>query len=154
MIALLQLDRKPKLGRIRRGSKELAPSVVSWFRSNRRDFPWRDTKNPFRILIAEVLLRQTQANRVVGPYFHPVTTYPDPASRAEPDVDGLRQMRTAGVAKLGQSKVSRIYTAELDDFVQYVRSLDIRSASVEARKNRGLLGITDVNKLGWSRSIA
>ena len=76
---------------MRRVGQELASSVVSWFRSNGRDFPWRDTRNPFHILIAEVLLRQTQANRVVGPYIHLVATYHDPASLAEADVDGLRQ---------------------------------------------------------------
>ncbi len=88
---MLQLDRQAKTGRKRRVSQELATSVVSWFHCNGRDFPWRDTRNPFHILIAEVLLRQTQANRVVGPYVHLVTTYPDPASLAEADVDGLRQ---------------------------------------------------------------
>ena len=87
---MLQLDRLPKRSRIRGGSKEFATSVVSWFRSNGRDFPWRETRNPFHILIAEVLLRQTQAARVVSPYIHLVTTYPDPSSLAEADVDALR----------------------------------------------------------------
>ena len=76
---------------MRRFSQEFATSVVSWFRYNGRDFPWRHTRNPFHILIAEVLLRQTQAARVVGPYIHLVITYPDPASLAEADVDALRQ---------------------------------------------------------------
>ena len=76
---------------MRRVSQEFAISVVSWFRCNGRDFPWRDTRNPFHILIAEVLLRQTQAARVVSPYIHLVTTYPDLASLAEADVDALRQ---------------------------------------------------------------
>ena len=89
---MLQLGQQPKKGRIRRDSEEkVASSVVGWFRSNGREFPWRDTRNPFHILIAEVLLRQTQAARVVGPYTHLVTTYPDPASLAEADVDALRQ---------------------------------------------------------------
>ena len=88
---MLQLERQPNKGRTRRGSKEFSTSVVSWFRCNGRDFPWRDTTNPFYILMAEVLLRQTQATRVVGPYIQLVTTYPDPASLAEADVDGLRQ---------------------------------------------------------------
>ena len=65
--------------------------MVSWFHSKGRDFPWRDTRNPFHILIAEVLLRQTQAARVVGPYIHLVATYPDPGSLAKADVDALRQ---------------------------------------------------------------
>lgn len=51
-------------------------------------------------------------------------------------------------------RISRIYTAELTDYVQYVRTLDIRPASVKGKRNRSRLGITDVNKLGWSRSVA
>ena len=65
--------------------------MVSWFRNKGRDFPWRDTSNSFHILIAEVLLRQTQAARVVGPYIHLVATYPDPGSLAKADVGALRQ---------------------------------------------------------------
>ena len=61
---------------------------------------------------------------------------------------------TPGTAELGESGVSRIYTAELGDFVQYVRSIDIRASSVTGKKNRASLGIADVNRLGWSRSIA
>ena len=66
----------------------------------------------------------------------------------------VTKMRTAEVADLSQSRINRIYTAEFGDFVQYVRSLDIRPARTEGRKNRAALGITDVNELGWSRSIA
>ena len=63
-------------------------------------------------------------------------------------------MKASGSSGADQSKISRIYTAELGDFVQYARPLDIRPASVEGKRNRASLGITDVNKLGWSRSIA
>ena len=63
-------------------------------------------------------------------------------------------MEVSGPAEPGQPKISRIYTAELGDFVQYARALDIHPASVEGKRNRASLGITDVNKLGWSRSIA
>ena len=90
MSAMPQLDRQPKRGRLRRAGEEFAASVASWFRCNGRDFPWRDTRNPYHILIAEVLLRQTQAARVVDPYIYLITTYPDPASLAEADVDALR----------------------------------------------------------------
>ncbi len=91
MSAVLPQGRQLENGRERRVGQELSISVVTWFRSNGRDFPWRDTRNPFHILMAEVLLRQTQAARVVGPYTHLVTTFPDPASLAEADVDALRE---------------------------------------------------------------
>ena len=64
------------------------------------------------------------------------------------------QVREAKVTGLSQSKIKCIYTAELGDFVQYNRSLDIHPTRIEGRQNRAALGITDVNKLGWSRSIA
>ncbi|MYA50685.1 MAG: hypothetical protein F4045_05870 [Chloroflexi bacterium] len=88
---LFPLDRQPKRGRIQRVRNELLTSVVSWFRSNGREFPWRETLDPFHVLIAEVLLRQTQSARVVGTYTHLVAAYPDPASLAECNVDDLRK---------------------------------------------------------------
>lgn len=36
-----------------------------WFQETKRDFPWRKTKDPYRVLISEVMLQQTQASRVV-----------------------------------------------------------------------------------------
>lgn len=91
MSAVLQPRQQPRGGRSRRSGQELSASVVSWFRSDGRDFPWRRTRNPYHILIAEVLLRQTQAARVIGPYVHLVSTYPNPASLAQADVGALRQ---------------------------------------------------------------
>ena len=74
-----------------KSSLAFSQSVVNWFRANGREFPWRHTKDPFHILIAEVLLRQTQAQRVVDPYIELTTMYPDAESLSLADVDDLRQ---------------------------------------------------------------
>jgi A/G-specific adenine glycosylase len=66
-------------------------SVVTWFRSYGRTFPWRNTSNSFHILIAEVLLRQTQAWRVVEPYLELIERYPNPQTLAEADTIELRK---------------------------------------------------------------
>lgn len=42
--------------------------VYEHYRKHGRNFPWRRTKNPYRILISEVMLQQTQADRVLGKY--------------------------------------------------------------------------------------
>ena len=65
--------------------------VEDWFAQNERDFPWRQTSNSFHILIAEVLLRRTQAQRVVEPYLHLVERYPDVQDMAAADVTWLRE---------------------------------------------------------------
>ncbi len=69
----------------------LAELVVAWFRENGRAFPWRETTNAFHILVAEVLLRQTQAHRVAEPYAELVARYPDPESLGRAEVASLRQ---------------------------------------------------------------
>jgi A/G-specific adenine glycosylase len=47
-----------------------------------RDLPWRRTRDPWRILVSEVMLQQTQANRVVAPYLGFVAQFPTPEACA------------------------------------------------------------------------
>ena len=40
-------------------------AILDWFRKNgRHDLPWRQTTNPYRILVSEIMLQQTQVDRV------------------------------------------------------------------------------------------
>jgi A/G-specific adenine glycosylase len=48
--------------------KEFQSKILSWYKINKRDFPWRRTTDPYNILVSEVMLQQTQAQRVV-PYY-------------------------------------------------------------------------------------
>jgi A/G-specific adenine glycosylase len=43
-------------------------TVYGHYRKHRRDFPWRHTTDPYRILVSEIMLQQTQTDRVVGVY--------------------------------------------------------------------------------------
>jgi A/G-specific adenine glycosylase len=69
---------------------KLQKAVIGWYMSNGRDFPWRNTNSKFEILIAEVLLRQTQADRVRKPYLTLISKYPNPQGLAKADVYKLR----------------------------------------------------------------
>src|SRR6476620_5320039 len=40
-------------------------AVLTWFAVNGRDLPWRHTRDPYAILVSEVMLQQTQVSRVV-----------------------------------------------------------------------------------------
>lgn len=42
--------------------------LLRWFEANQRDLPWRRTRDPYRILVSEVMLQQTQVDRVI-PYY-------------------------------------------------------------------------------------
>jgi len=43
--------------------------LLDWWQANRRYLPWRRTRDPYRILISEVMLQQTQVDRFI-PYYH------------------------------------------------------------------------------------
>ncbi len=55
---------------------------MAWGRTNRRSFPWRETDDPFRVLVAEVLLQRSRGNTVAVIYERLFTRWPDPASLA------------------------------------------------------------------------
>ena len=57
--------------------------VTQWFDSNHRDYPWRNTRDPFRVLIAEMMLRRTRADQVKEVYDKLFAEYPDAKSMAE-----------------------------------------------------------------------
>ena len=46
----------------------LRQNLLSWYDRNRRDLPWRDEPDPYRVWISEVMLQQTQVTTVV-PYY-------------------------------------------------------------------------------------
>jgi len=58
-----------KLQRIRKG-------ILGWYGANRRPFPWRETRDPYRILLSEIMLQQTQADRVSVLYPKFLSKYP------------------------------------------------------------------------------
>lgn len=55
-------------------------SLIAWGRSNFRAFPWRLTDNPYRVLMAEVMLHRTQAAQVTPVYERFIESYPDEAT--------------------------------------------------------------------------
>src|SRR3712207_3750765 len=54
----------------------LRGSLISWFRENGRDLPWRRTRDPWRILVSEVMLQQIQVKRAIPFYERFLERYP------------------------------------------------------------------------------
>jgi A/G-specific adenine glycosylase len=45
--------------------QELQRELLAWFSRNRRRLPWRETRDPYAILVSEIMLQQTQVSRVI-----------------------------------------------------------------------------------------
>ena len=56
--------------------------LLAWFSQNGRDLPWRETKDPYAILVSEVMLQQTQVERVIPRWLAWLARWPTPAALA------------------------------------------------------------------------
>jgi A/G-specific adenine glycosylase len=72
-------------------------SLLAWFEANGRDLPWRRTHDPYAILVSEVMLQQTQVDRVVPRYLAWLERWPTvDALAAAPAADVIREWQGLG----------------------------------------------------------
>lgn len=51
-------------------------SILSWYKTNKRDLPWRSHPTPYHVLVSEIMLQQTQVSRVIEKYNEFLTQFP------------------------------------------------------------------------------
>ncbi|MEP6679899.1 MAG: A/G-specific adenine glycosylase [Chloroflexota bacterium] len=56
--------------------------LLSWYRHEHRDFPWRHTRDPYAVLVSEIMLQQTQASRVAERFPRFMARFPTAAALA------------------------------------------------------------------------
>lgn len=87
-------------------SNLLPQLVLEWFSLNGRSFPWRESREPYHIIIAEILLRRTQAKRVVDSYLKLIKEYPNPEALSKADLQELHEIfRPLGLVKRAETLV-------------------------------------------------
>src|SRR5688500_11036961 len=61
--------------------------ITTWYRTNKRDFPWRNTTDPYKIWVSEIILQQTRTEQGL-PYFRKfIEIFPDILSLANASED-------------------------------------------------------------------
>jgi len=84
----------------KRKSSRFVSLLLKWHEENRRLFPWRANPDPYVVLLSEILLQRTPANRVAGflPKF--VEKFPNPESISRTNVQNLQLfLRPMGLKK-------------------------------------------------------
>ncbi len=72
--------------------KQFQTKILAWFAKNKRDLPWRRTRDPYKILVSEVMLQQTQVSRVMSKY--------EAWLKAFPTVEKLAKAKISEVLKM------------------------------------------------------
>jgi A/G-specific adenine glycosylase len=71
--------------------------LLTWYRRHGRDLPWRKTDDPYHILVSEIMLQQTQVDRVLPKYAEWLEKYPSlHALAAAPEGDVTQTWRPLG----------------------------------------------------------
>src|SRR5258708_7315044 len=71
--------------------------LLGWYRQHGRDLPWRHTANPYHILVSEMMLQQTQVDRVLPKYHEWLGKYPSlEALASAPEDDVAESWRPLG----------------------------------------------------------
>ncbi len=69
----------------------LTKRILAWYSQNKRNLPWRKTRDPYKILVSEIMLQQTQVSRVVEKYKQFLKLFPT--------AQALAHAKTADVLK-------------------------------------------------------
>jgi len=76
---------------------EFSDNILIWYGENRRDLPWRNTKDPYLIWISEIILQQTRVSQGYDYYLSFVSRFPDVCSLASaPEDEVMRYWQGLG----------------------------------------------------------
>ena len=73
---------------------DFSKEIINWYRQNKRDLPWRNTRNPYKIWLSEIILQQTRVAQGLAYYLKFIAHFPT--------VQDLAQANEETVLKLWQ----------------------------------------------------
>ena len=79
----------------RRRKRYFQQALLEWAKSNLREFPWRKNRTPYRVLVAEVILRRTTSKAASRVYEEFLKRWPDVRSLASADIRELEEFLKA-----------------------------------------------------------
>lgn len=104
--------------------------LLAWYARHGRDLPWRRTRDPYRVLVSEVMLQQTQVDRVIPKYAQFLRRYPTLAALARARLGEVRRLwyplgynaRPVRLRQLAREALAR-YGGRLPDSAEALRRL-------------------------------
>jgi A/G-specific adenine glycosylase len=66
--------------------------LINWYQQNKRDLPWRETRDPYKIWISEIILQQTRVAQGLEYYYRFIETFPNVVSLAQAPEDQVLKL--------------------------------------------------------------
>jgi len=130
--------------------------VVKWYEQNKRDLPWRETRDPYKIWLSEIILQQTRVNQGLPYYLKFVEKFPDVgalAAASEQEILRLWQglgyyTRARNLHKCAQEVVSNhgaIFPQSFEELKKLVGIGDYTAAAIASIAYRENVAVVDGN---------
>jgi len=110
--------------------KKFQKRIWDYYKKHKRDLPWRNTHNPYHILVSEFMLQQTQVQRVILKYEQFVDAFPDIHSLSQAPFrkilsiwKGLGYNRRALHLKLCAQKITDDYSGDIPQSTDLLKKL-------------------------------
>ena len=110
--------------------RRLQRRLLTWYAGHRRALPWRETRDPYHILVSEVMLQQTQVERVIPKYHEFLGRYPTLAHLARAETADVTRawyplgynVRPVNLQGIARETLAR-YAGRLPDDAAALRSM-------------------------------
>jgi len=66
--------------------------LKTWYKENKRDLPWRNTRDPYHVWVSEIILQQTRVGQGLDYYLRFIGAFPDLESLASSSIDGVLKL--------------------------------------------------------------
>jgi A/G-specific adenine glycosylase len=119
--------------------REFHKKLLKWYKKNKRNFHWRYNKEPYKVLISEVLLQKTNAPKVEPVYNKLIRKYPTPES--------LQRAKITDVKKI-MKDLGLLYRAER--LISIGKTLTANYKGAVPSKREQLLGLRGLGKYAAS----
>lgn len=97
-LSMLENDNLSDEQIVYRKLRMLRRNLLRWWKDNKRSYPWRNTRDPYKVLAAEVLLHRTRADQVVPLFSALMDQYPSITTLAQAERADLETLlRSAGL---------------------------------------------------------
>lgn len=93
--------------------------LITWGKKNFQKFPWRETRDPYAILVAEIMLHRTQVKQVLPVYINFIKRFPDILSVCQADEISI----LTSIKGLGLNWRARLFKEMADDICEKYQSI-------------------------------
>ena len=138
--------------------------LINWYNHNKRDLPWRKTKDPYKIWVSEIILQQTRIEFGIKYYNKFLKRYPDVkklANSKEIDLmkiwEGLgyysRAINMLKTAKIVLNSFNGVFPLEYEQLIQLPGVGDYTASAISSICNDELQVVVDGNVLRFLSRI-